>query len=233
MPHFPPYAGRLFPVEMQFDTRHSQRSSPIGFAVLPEIAQQIGHRGRPQQLGGTERQPANGPRLLLELAGHRRVDGEMTRVVGPRGQFVDEQPAPPVQKELHTEHADHIQLGQHRARQLDGFSCNRRRHGCRRHGEIQDVVAMAVFDDAPVGKSPVQPTRGDHRQLPVEVDHRLQDSFLLADGRPGSRRVLRAVDARLAFAVVAKGRSLEDGRAADLGQRGSQRLSACGRRQRG
>src|SRR5205085_4372456 len=65
--HLAAPAGFVFTVEVELDVGHGAGSAPIGCALLPEVAEQIGHRGRTELFGRTERQPADGAHLLLEL----------------------------------------------------------------------------------------------------------------------------------------------------------------------
>ena len=52
-----------------------------------------------------ERQVEHGSQVVLELGGHRTLNGPVSRVVGPGRDLVDEQPAPR-REELHGHHAD-------------------------------------------------------------------------------------------------------------------------------
>ena len=69
--------------------------------------------------GRAERQAADRAQLLLELAGDAGVDGEVAGVVRARRQFVDQQSAVARHEELDAQHADHFQLFEHRAGDLD------------------------------------------------------------------------------------------------------------------
>ena len=62
---------------------------------------------------------ADGPQLLLELAGHASVEREVARVVRPRRQLVDQQRAVAGDEELDAQHADHVERFEHAARDLD------------------------------------------------------------------------------------------------------------------
>ena len=74
---------------------------------------------------------------------------------------------------------------------------------------------MNVLDRAVVRELAVEAARRDHRDLVREVDHALDDRFLVSDQSPHAIAVLNAIDAVLALAVVAEGRGLDDGREAD------------------
>src|SRR5688572_1047543 len=67
--HLPSRLGVALAVEVEPDARPRQRLRPTRLAVLPEIAEQVGHGRRPQQIGRAERQAADRAELLLELAG--------------------------------------------------------------------------------------------------------------------------------------------------------------------
>jgi hypothetical protein len=58
---------------------------------LPQIAQQVRHRGRAVLPRRTERQAAHGPHLLLELARRAGIDRQVPRIVRPRGELVHHQ----------------------------------------------------------------------------------------------------------------------------------------------
>ena len=62
---------------------------PVGFSVMPEVAEEVGHRGGTQLPGRSQRHAADGAKLLLELAFDVGVDGEVAAVVGGGGEFVD------------------------------------------------------------------------------------------------------------------------------------------------
>ena len=59
---------------MQFYVRVFQHPGPVRLTVLPEIAQQISHRGGFHQLRGTEREAADRPNLLFLSIDTLRAD---------------------------------------------------------------------------------------------------------------------------------------------------------------
>src|SRR2546427_532543 len=85
--------------------RNPGASAAIRFVLAPQVAEQIGHGGGPQQFRRAEGQPAHGAKLLLKLAGDAGVEGEVSGVVRTRRQLVDQQLAGSGQEELHAEHA--------------------------------------------------------------------------------------------------------------------------------
>ena len=95
-----------------------QAAAQFGSPSDPQIAEQVRHRRRLQQLGRSERQAADRAHLLLELARDRGVEREVTRVVRPRRELVDEQLAVGADEELHAQHADVVERLQNRARDL-------------------------------------------------------------------------------------------------------------------
>ena len=76
-------------VEMELGFGMCAGGGPVGFARLPEIAQEIGHGGGAEHVRGAEREAADGAELLFELAGDAGIDGEVAGVVRARGEFVD------------------------------------------------------------------------------------------------------------------------------------------------
>ena len=72
------------------------------------------------------------------------------------------------------------------------------------------MIVVDVLDRPVVGELAVQAAGGNHRDLVREVDHALDDRFLVANQRPHAIAVFNAIDAVLALAVVAEGRRLDD-----------------------
>ena len=94
---------------MEFDARiESQRGVPARLAagLRPQVAEQVDHRRRHQQVRRAQRQSAQGPHLLLELARDGRLDRQVSRVVRARGNLVDQEPAVGGQEELDGQDAD-------------------------------------------------------------------------------------------------------------------------------
>src|SRR5207245_6309948 len=110
---------------------------------------QIGHGGGPEQIGRAQRQPADGAELLLELAGEARVEAEVPAVVRARGEFVDEELAGAGQEEFDAQHADDLQRVEQVARDLDGLAGDGGRDVGGGDGQVEDVVAVRILDDAP------------------------------------------------------------------------------------
>ena len=230
MPHFPPHARRRFPVEMQLDVRHGQRRGPIGLAVLPEVAQQVGHGRRPQQFGGAQRQPADGPHLLLELAGHGGVDGEVARVVRARRQLVDEQPAVARSRKSSTQSTPTTPAARAPSRAIS--TASRRAAGGHGAGATETSrmwCAVGVLDHALMGEG----RRPTPRAATTDTSRsKSTNASSMASCRPmaaqAARRSVPGVDAHLALAVVAEGGGLEDGRACRACQRPASARPACG-----
>ena len=66
------------------------------------------------------------------------------------------------QEQLYTEDANDIQLGQNGLRNFNCITHHLWRDARRHQGEIQDVVAVQVFDHAVVGKAAVYTARRHH-----------------------------------------------------------------------
>src|SRR4026208_2422597 len=139
---------------MQFYFRDRTGCRPVGLAVLPEITEKVSHCRGPQELGRAERYAADCAQLLLELACHAGVHGEVTGIVRSRGELIDEQSAVASQKELDTKYADDIELFEHAERNLDRFVRELRWQVGGRDGQVQDVMTMGVGNHAPMRKRP-------------------------------------------------------------------------------
>src|SRR5262245_27708697 len=99
---------------MQLYFRESASAFPIGLSHLPEIAEQIGHCGRPEEIGRAERQPADCPELLLKLAGQTGIECQMAGVVRPWRNLIDQKITALRFEKLDANHSHNIQLLQHR-----------------------------------------------------------------------------------------------------------------------
>src|SRR5205085_7064670 len=110
MAHLAPRARLVFAVEVEFDVGRGAGPQPVGCALLPEVAEQIGHRGRTKLFGRTERQPADGAHLLLELTCHTSINCEVAGVMRTRCDLVDEQFLVACEKKFDAEDADNVEL---------------------------------------------------------------------------------------------------------------------------
>jgi len=79
-----------FAVEVQLYIRVFEGGGPVGFAFVPEVAQQVRHGGRAQQLGGSQGQTAHRTQLLFKLARHAGIKRKVSGIVRPWGQFVND-----------------------------------------------------------------------------------------------------------------------------------------------
>src|SRR5690242_10929487 len=150
MPHFPARTRLRLSIEMQLDIWYTCRRRPVGLSVSPQIAEQIRHGGRKVLLHGAERQTRYGPKLLLELAGHVSIEGEMTGVMRPGSEFVHQQRTILLQKELDTEHTDNIERLKHRPAYLDSIAVHFWRYVRRSDRNVQNVPHVIVFTDSVV-----------------------------------------------------------------------------------
>src|SRR5579885_1594 len=147
MPHLATSARDRFAIEMQFDMRIRVGGSPVGFAMLPEIAKQIRHCRRAKLLCRAEWQATDGPQLLLKLAGDAGINRQMPGVMRTRRQFVDQQLSRARDKKLHAQHTHNIQCFENAARNLDGFASKSRWEGSWRKRDIQNMMAMRIFNN--------------------------------------------------------------------------------------
>ena len=201
-------------VQVQLDV--GKRTPPPSPARLPpQIAQQVGHRRRPQQFGRAQRQAADGAQLLLELAGDAGVERQVPGVVRPGRELVDQQPA--VAASGRTRRTARRPRPARRARRGRSrrLRCgDRRRHRAGGDRDIEDAVAMRVFDRAVVRERAVDAARRHHGELALEIDEGFEHGLDAADRAPGRSASSARSDERLALAVVAEVGGLQHGRAA-------------------
>ena len=112
--------------------------------MFPELAEKIGHRcGGCQQLRGSERQRADRAHLLLELTRDRGVERQVSGIVRPRRDLVDEQLTVGVDEEFDAQHPDVLQLLKNVARNLRRARGQRRRNrGGSRCGREEIKIAL-------------------------------------------------------------------------------------------
>ncbi len=106
--HFSAGAGVGFAVEVERSRGKSEKGSPIGLAVIPQVSQKIKHGGGTRGRDLAEGQTADGADLLFKLAGGAGFGGQVAGVVDARGEFVDPKAAIGKLKEFHREQADEI-----------------------------------------------------------------------------------------------------------------------------
>src|SRR5262245_5035736 len=104
VPHLPAGTRARFAVHMQLHAWKGTGALPPGLASCPEIPEKVRHRRRRELRRRAEWKAAHGAQLLLELAGDRRIERVVARVVGPRGELVDEKTPVTREEELDTEH---------------------------------------------------------------------------------------------------------------------------------
>ena len=142
---------------MQVHTGAGEHRSPVGFAVVPQVAQQLGHGSR-GTAAVTEGLTGNRPQLLLELACGRCLDRAVPGVVGSRGNLVDEDSLGGVE-EFDTQHADEPEP---RRNEVSGRTGSF--GGCVLHSggdgrRVEDVVGVGVLHHAVVDDVAIDPER--------------------------------------------------------------------------
>ena len=145
MPHFSALARFGFSVEVELGARVAEHSTPVRRAVFPKIAQNVPHHDRPQKLRRSEWKPAYSAELLLKLARHAGVEGEVSRVVRSRGKFIDQKFAVGCQEKFHRQQTHDIELaGNFGSEFLCLFQnrCGKTRWHDR---EVENVVGVDVF----------------------------------------------------------------------------------------
>ena len=146
MAHLAARTSRRLSVQVKLHGGKGQRRGPVRFAALPEIAKKIGHRRGLEKFRRTERQPADRAHLLLELARPARVEREMARVVRPRRDLVDEQPAVTRYEELDAEDADVLERVHHAAGRFDRERRDGIGHARGRDRDVQNVPVVRILD---------------------------------------------------------------------------------------
>ena len=196
---------------MKLDAGLGKRRRPVRLAVPPQIAEQIRHGSRLEHLWRSEGEAADGAQLLLELTGPAGVKCQVSGVVRTRRQLVDQQAAILRDEELHAHQTDVVEPFHHLPRHVDRQSSDAWRHVGGSDGDIENVTAVRVLDRPEVRPRAIDAARTDDRDLPIEIDERLEDGFAAAQRIPGGRNLVRSRDRDLALAVVAKRRRLENG----------------------
>src|SRR5438105_3553311 len=119
MTHFAARTRFVFAVEMKMNAFCSESSRPVWLTVAPDIPQQVRHRGWSKNFGGAERQAADRPDVLFELARRAALDGPMAGVMRPRSQLVDQQFPIALEKHFDCQDADERHLLRDGAREIE------------------------------------------------------------------------------------------------------------------
>ena len=75
MSHFSARAGLGFSVEVEGSTGEGEERSPIGFAVVPKITEEVKHSGGGGGRDMAEGKATDGAKLLFKLAGGANFGG--------------------------------------------------------------------------------------------------------------------------------------------------------------
>ena len=176
-------------VEVQLDVWERAQRGPVGLARRPQVAQQVHHRRRRELARRAERQAAHRAHLLLELAGHARVEREVTGVVRPRRELVDQQAVvvrsrknsthstPTTSSPSSTARVISDRLPPHRVRTRRPARPSRR--GCA--GRARSRRRRSATNRAVVA------ARGHDRHFHAEVDELLEHARLAAERAPRVR----------------------------------------------
>ena len=150
-PIFRPGRGVALPYRCSLTSPMARAAAQFGFRRRPQIAQQVRHRGRLQQLGRSQRQPADRAQLLFELARAAGVERQVPGVVRPRRQLVDQQPA--VARRRRTRRTGRRRSRAPPAPSRVASTASRAisaRHVRRRHRHVEDVMPVRVVDRSEV-----------------------------------------------------------------------------------
>ena len=167
---------------------------------------------------GAQRQPEDRARLLLELGRRRALDRPVARVVDPRRELVDHQPAAAQLEQLDGQQPDEVEAAREPLGDLGGVERLERIDRRRRDALGQDPGVVDVARRREGAGPPVAVAGEDHRQLGLEVDLRLEQqrpAVLAAQRADRGRDLGTRTDPRLAPPVVAAERQLEPARVAE------------------
>ena len=199
-----------------------QNGVPSGCTTFgPQIAQQVEHDGRGMLAWLRERQTRQRAHLQLKLRLVASVQRVVAAVVWARCHLVDDQLAAFEDEKLHTQHAHVMQAfgngtgGGHGLRgQVGG-------HSAFVHaGHGQNAFAVQVQLDREIHHLPIGPTRHNDRAFGLEGQHFFKHTGHVLELIPGGAQFFTALDADLAFAVVAHAGGLEDAREELIAQSG-------------
>lgn len=197
---------------MQLYGRLLKRGRPVRFSAFPNVAKKVRHRRRSIKFGRSERQSANGTHLLFELRSNARIERQMTGIVRPRCDLVDEKASVRCEKEFDAERADVAEGFGYRTSDLDRLGCNIRRHIRVRHRHVEYVIDVFILDHAVVCERTVRTACAYDGNFPLERDELLKHRFAAFQTVKGFFDLAVSVDPCLAFAVVAETRRFQHGR---------------------
>ncbi len=120
-------------------------------------------------------------------------------------------------KKFYAKDADYVEGFEDGSGKLAGFACNGIAHSGGGDGDIEDVVVVAIFDDAPICVRSISTAGGDDGDFFFKRDKCFEDGGHAADGGPRGLGLVRRRDANLPFAVVSEVGGFEDRRAAQVG----------------
>src|SRR2546421_9072374 len=207
MTHLSPWSRMMLRVKMQTNAADAESRRPVWFAVFPDIAQQIRHGSRTNQIRRAQRQSANGAHMLLELARRASFDRPMPRIVRTRRELVHQQLAIALHEHLDREKTDKIELFRDGLSEISGgfFDCHGNAGGNNR--DVENVIAMNIFADGKGLHRPIERTRDDRGDFLFKVDRAFEDQFVPWPLRPDLIRRCCLFQELLPFPVVTKRRA--------------------------
>src|SRR5271163_4981490 len=150
----------LFAVEMKMGRWNGQHLRGFG-----DFADEVDHRGSANHSRGTQREAADGTKMVFKLARHRAFDRPMPRVMDARSHFIRQQLAIAL-KEFDGQNTDVIQRLEHLARRvLRSFLNLRRDARSRSQGKPQNAASMMVFDQRIEGGFACLAANGNYGEL--------------------------------------------------------------------
>ena len=110
-----------------------------------------------------------------------------------RGEFVDEQAAVFGDEKLDTEDADDIEGFENGASDIDSGASDGIGNAGGRERDVQDAVAVLVFDGAVVDEGAVGRAGGNDGDFAVEINEGFENGFSVGDGFPSGGRNRQAM----------------------------------------
>ena len=188
-PSSAPDAACALPYRCSLTSGIAQGGRPVRLAVRPQIAEQVGHRRRLQQLGRAERQAADRAQLLLELAGAAGVERQVAGVVRPRRELVDQQPAVARRRRTRCRACRRSRAPPSpRGSTSHGLRARSRRGTSAGATDTSRMWCRCTLSIGPkCDKLAVHAARGDHRDLALEIDERFEHRLAAARATPRPR----------------------------------------------
>ena len=114
-----------------------------------------------------------------------------------------------LQKKFNAKHSNDIQFLKHYPANLDGIAKHFAGNICRSDRNVEDMMRMAVLNNAVMEGLSRAGTRRYHGEFALEINKRLQNRFRFTHRAPRFFQLLPSADCELAFAVVSESCGLQ------------------------